>query len=818
VSATGGQARCLTANLDLAVGDGLVTDMRAGHGIRVCWSREGDRVYFTASGPGTTGIYSVDLAGNVRAEVVGERRVFDFDVSGGVIAFAASEPSDPGELHVLMQGAEARLTDLNPWLRDRFIALPEEHSFTAPDGWVLQGWLLKPPGFDASRAYPLVMMVHGGPHAEYGYAFFHELQILAGMGFLVFYMNPRGSDGYGELFRRAVVRDWGGADYVDLMSSLDQLIKRSGNVDTSRMGVGGGSYGGYMTNWIIGQTDRFAAAVSMRSISNLVSEYAQHDIVLWGQLELGPPPWDDPDELWKRSPIRYVSKVKTPLLLTAGEMDLRCAMSQSEEMFGALRVLGKTVELVRFPEETHDLSRIGRPDRRVERLRRIAAWYQRYLGTHTSDRVAAVDEAPPVEPLEQEPVEPAPVVTEVPAAEVEAPPELTAPMAAAEPEPLLESEPESEPIATVPPEPVELAATLPPEPEPEPVAQQVEEAAEPAPEQEPQPEPQPEPEPAAPAAIAETVAIPTPQLETLVIDSAAVAQATSAPQASVAEPTPPEEATQTIPVPQAAQPVEPAPEPAASAEPLEPAIPQWGESAPPPGPASSWDTAARQPAAEPTWDEPPAPEQPTWDSQPGAPEAIPSWAQPTAAPEPAQPEPQPVAYQAPEPVPPTVPPSAGLASTLVAWPHGTAQPDAGNGAQSSADAEAATSIMPAWQPPQAAATRETLALNSITADQVAAEAPARLTFETGPFAGRVVGIPQGSAAVGRAPSNDIVIGDPATSGRHARIELRQGDYWVSDLGSTNGTLVNGEPIIDKQLSHGDVISIGQNTIRFTLRE
>src|SRR4029077_19304104 len=167
-----------------------------------------------------------------------------------------------------------------------------------------------------------------------------------------------------------------------------QLIQRTGFIDTARMGIGGGSYGGYMTNWTIGQTDRFAAAVAMRPLSNLVSEYAQHDIVLWGQLELGPPPWPDMDELWRRSPIRYVNNVKTPLLLTCGEMDLRCAISQSEEMFGALRLLGKTVEMVRFPEESHDLSRSGRPDRREERLHRIAGWYERFLGTATADRIA----------------------------------------------------------------------------------------------------------------------------------------------------------------------------------------------------------------------------------------------------------------------------------------------------------------------------------------------------------------------------------------------------------------------------------------------
>jgi dipeptidyl aminopeptidase/acylaminoacyl peptidase len=252
-----------------------------------------------------TQLKSVDLDGHVRDEAGGRRRIYDFDVAKGTIVFCASDPKDPGELYMLIGGDEARMTDLNPWLRDRCIAEPEQHYFTAPDGWKLEGWLLKPPGFDDNKLYPAVMEIHGGPHAQYGWSFFHELQVLAGMGYVVFYMNPRGSDGYGETFRRSVVRDWGGKDYIDLMSSLDTVLDL-GFIDSKRIGVGGGSYGGFMTNWIIGQTDRFAAAVAMRSISNLVSEYPQHDIVLWGTLQLGPPPWPNLDELWRRSPIRYV--------------------------------------------------------------------------------------------------------------------------------------------------------------------------------------------------------------------------------------------------------------------------------------------------------------------------------------------------------------------------------------------------------------------------------------------------------------------------------------------------------------------------------
>lgn len=376
VPAAGGEPRCLTPALDRGVGDGIVSDMRAGHTFELRWS-EG-RIHFLAGGRGVTGVWSVGLEGGAREEVGGRREVFDFDVRAGAVAFAAADIGNPGDLFLAAGGSEARLSDINPWLRERHVAVPDHLQLTAPDGLPLEGWLMKPPGFNGGRRHPLLLQVHGGPHAGYGWTFFHEFQVLAALGFLVLYVNPRGSDGYGEEFRRAVALDWGGADFGDLMACLDQVVA-GGRVDEARIGVAGGSYGGYMTNWAIGHTDRFAAAVAMRSISNLISEYAQHDIALWGQLEMGPPPWSDPDELWRRSPIRYVEEIRTPLLLIHGEMDLRCAISQAEELFGALRLLGREVEMVRFPGESHDLSRSGRPDRRVERLRRVAAWFEDHL-------------------------------------------------------------------------------------------------------------------------------------------------------------------------------------------------------------------------------------------------------------------------------------------------------------------------------------------------------------------------------------------------------------------------------------------------------
>jgi dipeptidyl aminopeptidase/acylaminoacyl peptidase len=824
VPLTGEGPRCLTAAFDQAVTDSLITDMRAGHGSRLCWSREGDRVYFLASGPGVTGVYSSDLEGNVRQDAGGQRRIFDFDLGSGVLAFAASDPNSPGELNILTQGAEARLTDLNPWLHERYIAQPERHQFTAPDGWMIEGWVLKPDGLDAGKLYPLVLQIHGGPHGQYGWAFFHELQVLAGMGYVVVCVNPRGSDGYGERFRREVVRDWGGKDYADLMSALDQVIERTGYVDTNRMGVGGGSYGGYMTNWVIGQTDRFSAAVSMRSISNLVSEYSQHDIVLWGALELGSPPWPDLDELWKRSPIRYVQKMRTPLLLTCGEMDLRCAISQSEELFGAMRLLGKTVELVRFPEESHDLSRSGRPDRRVERLRRIAAWYERFLGTAATDRVAEADTQvlpipvfatreipaalePQAQPEIQEP-SPAAVVElettetmalptlapvepvahlealETDVAEPGAPPDLP------EPEPLVGAESE--------PEPVVAAAESEPELEQELVA----EATEPEPEPEPEPELEPlvaaeaEPEPE-PVVAAEPE--PEPELEPLV-----AAQAEPEPELVVAaEPEP-----ETEPVVVAEPEFEPElqPEPVVAAEP-------WMQAEQPPD-------AGLEPEPEPEPTPEPVVAAVESDAGPIEPEPVVAADEPEAelAPEPvvmaAEPDPGVQATQAtPQPAA-----AAPVRSTMVRWPGSTSP---GNGSPSTQqDAfEEATSMIPVWQNPDSSSdSKRTVSLQALPLEQIASGTgfAALLTFESGPFAGRIVALPSQMVTVGRAPDNDVVVGDPATSGHHGMIEVRNGFFWISDLGSTNGTLVNGEPVIEEQLSDGDMIAIGQNTMRFTL--
>jgi dipeptidyl aminopeptidase/acylaminoacyl peptidase len=779
VPSGGGDQRCLTIGLDQSVGDSIITDMRAGHGTRLVWSAEGDRLYFQSSGPGVASVYSCDLEGNVRPEVGGQRRIYDFDIASGVVAFCASDTTNPGELHMFTQGAEARITDLNPWLHERYVAQPERQSFTAPDGWVVEGWLLRPDHFDPGRRYPLVLEVHGGPHGQYGWAFFHELQVLAGMGYMVLYVNPRGSDGYGEFFRRQVVRDWGGKDYVDLMTALDQAIERTNSVDVSRMGIGGGSYGGYMTNWVIGQTNRFSAAVAMRSISNLVSEYAQHDIVLWGALELGSPPWPDQDELWKRSPIRYVQNIQTPLLLTCGEMDLRTAISQSEELFGAMRFLGKTVEMVRFPEESHDISRNGRPDRRVERLARIAGWYERFLGTASVEKAA--DEDTQVLPVQRddEGVEAREGVT-APTAVLETTRIAEPPSAESTPTAVLETLPEVQ--ADVPADRAESEAE-PPEPE-QPAAESMPTAVlETLPEVQADAAPE-APEPEAPVAVGE---LPVEAFVPFFPEPEPVAP----PEPATVPPEPRAEAVAAAEV----EP-EPEPEPVAMAPEPEPVETEAAPPAPEPEPVAEAAEPEAEPVAEVVEPEP----EPAFEEQASEPAA-------------AMPEPEPAASaQATAP-----PPVSDIKATMLRWPTNPGLQE--NGQTDSG--EPATSIIPAWQPADVPSeSKRTVSLSAMSPEAIAAgqTIAAQLSFESGPFAGRVVALPNEMVTVGRAPDNDVVVSDPATSGRHGRIEVRAGAFWISDLGSTNGTLVNGEPVIEKQLSDGDLIAIGQNTMRFTLSE
>jgi len=309
---------------------------------------------------------------------------------------AVSDPFVPGDLWAVQREGtslrERRLTAVNAgWMDGISLSRPERFTYEGADGWPVEGWVMRPAGFEEGRRYPTILQIHGGPHGAYGEAFSHEFQVLAAEGFALVFTNPRGSQGYGQRFTAATRHDWGGKDYEDIMRGLEAALARFPFLDPGRLGVAGGSYGGFMTNWVIGHTDRFKAAVTMRSISNHLSQWGTSDLAFMkGFWEFPGDPWEAPAWYWERSPLAYVAKIRTPLLILHSEMDLRCPMPEAEQLFAALKKLRREVVLVRFPGESHDLSRTGRPAHRLERLRWIVKWFADHLGQPAPAREVVV--------------------------------------------------------------------------------------------------------------------------------------------------------------------------------------------------------------------------------------------------------------------------------------------------------------------------------------------------------------------------------------------------------------------------------------------
>jgi dipeptidyl aminopeptidase/acylaminoacyl peptidase len=387
VPADGGASpRNLTGQFDRSLVTGVTSDLRAGSPAQYpVWAPDGASLYVPAIERGTAQIHRVDAtSGAVERVVGGERGIMNFALAadGRRLAFTATEALRPGDLFVCdADGAgECRLTGLNDALLAGLdLSAPEHFVYTAPDGWEIDGWLMKPLGLAEGRTYPLVLEIHGGPAAQYGWAFFHEFQLLAARGYGVLFTNPRGSTGRGADFTIANRSRWGEEDYRDIMAGLDAALAR-GWADPARLGVAGGSFGGFMTNWIVGHTDRFRAAVTMRCVSNLLSFFGTSDIgFIFIAMQFETEPWEDVGKLLHYSPITYVKDITTPLLIVHSEEDYRCPIEQAEQMFISLKKLGRETELVRFPDEDHNLSRNGKPAHRAERLRHILRWFDKYL-------------------------------------------------------------------------------------------------------------------------------------------------------------------------------------------------------------------------------------------------------------------------------------------------------------------------------------------------------------------------------------------------------------------------------------------------------
>ena len=388
----GGKAVNITAKFDGAVYDANIDDLGNYARTYLKFSKDGKSIYFNGSDYGGVAIYKADVAKHDVQKITGSNeRIYAYDYDGvNTFALAISNPTDPGNLYRYDKGSRSKLTDLNnKYFLSRKFAIPGEFKWRGYNNDEIQGWVLKPPDFNKNKKYPFIVQIHGGPHMAYGNSFFHEFQMLAAQGYVVFFSNPHGSIGYGEKFARALHLRWGIPDYVDLMKAI-RLLLTNKFIDRKRMAVMGGSYGGFMTNWIIGHTNIFKAAVTMRSVVNMLSFFST-DFGFYLPKEFKGNWWEKNnfDYYWSMSPLKYVKKIKTPLLIVHSEQDHRCPITQAEELYVALKILKRPVEMVRFPVECHELSRHGSPRRREKRLEFILKFVNKHLKNRKAEDKAA---------------------------------------------------------------------------------------------------------------------------------------------------------------------------------------------------------------------------------------------------------------------------------------------------------------------------------------------------------------------------------------------------------------------------------------------
>jgi len=371
--ATGGVPSVLAANgLDLIPG-----------GLE--WADDGKSLYFESGIKGELHVFHVDLAKkSVEQLTTGARGVRNADFNGrtNTMVYVANDFKHLDDLYAsdLAAKKERKLTNLNEalWKQLQFADV-ERFTYKSADNWDVDGFIVKPIGWQEGKKYPMILSVHGGPAGQYGVDWYHEFQVYAAKGYAVLFTNPRGSTGYGQKFERGIAGEWGGKDYTDVMNGVDAALKRYPWIDANRLGVTGGSYGGFMTNWIVGHTDRFKAAVTLRSVVNFISDDGTRDGAYGHTPDFGGDLFEKFDLYWDRSPLKYAKNVKTPTLILHSDNDFRVPLEQGEQWFRALRHFGVTTEIVMFPRENHNLTRTGEPKHLVESLNWQLYWFDRFL-------------------------------------------------------------------------------------------------------------------------------------------------------------------------------------------------------------------------------------------------------------------------------------------------------------------------------------------------------------------------------------------------------------------------------------------------------
>ncbi|AEJ39274.1 acylaminoacyl-peptidase [Sulfobacillus acidophilus TPY] len=377
-----GAVENVSGMLDRSVGDESVTDMPAPEHM-LPYGRS-DRIWMPVSREGRVVLteFSHDQATLLWDA---PRVVYDFAVRGDFVALAVADQSHPSGIQLARLGQETGPTAWAPGVPEGEAILPRPVRAISADGTPLQGWILVPPS--AGVKVPAILEIHGGPMAMYGERFMWEFQCLASRGFAVVYGNPRGSTGYGAAFCGAIKGHWGTRDYEDVLALLDTAVAETPGVDAHRLGVAGGSYGGFMVNWLISHTDRFRAAVTMRSVVNRLSAMGSSDLGFLRVPQYGTKPWwEEIEPYWQQSPLKYAGQIHTPVLIEHQMEDQRLPLEQGEQLYAALKYLGRTAELLLYPGESHGMSRQGKPWHRVHRMEAICRWCTRYLGSSSTMR------------------------------------------------------------------------------------------------------------------------------------------------------------------------------------------------------------------------------------------------------------------------------------------------------------------------------------------------------------------------------------------------------------------------------------------------
>ena len=362
---------------DFGFGSSIGSDCRlgGGRGYKVA----DGALYFLSTEGSNSYLKKLSADGSIETLTKVNGSVDCIAVSSEEILFVAMRQQKLQELYRLEGEQEVQLSSFNEAVHaDTYVGVPELLPFEN-DGWQLEGWVIKPKDFDPEKKYPAILDIHGGPKTAYGDVYYHEMQLWANMGYFVFFCNPRGGDGRGNAF--ADIRGkYGTIDYDDLMKFTDVVLEQHPQIDAAKIGVTGGSYGGFMTNWIIGHTDRFAAAASQRSISNWISMFGTTDIgYYFADDQCASTPWVEHDKLWEQSPLKYADKAVTPTLFIHSEQDYRCWLTEGLQMFTALKYHGVEARLCMFRGENHELSRSGKPRHRVRRLEEITNWFEEHL-------------------------------------------------------------------------------------------------------------------------------------------------------------------------------------------------------------------------------------------------------------------------------------------------------------------------------------------------------------------------------------------------------------------------------------------------------